>query len=236
MLLTEDPEIVDAGLNAFCINRQDRREPLVSLEKQKKLCQEILRSADHWQNQLATAHLHLQDADSSCNQVLGGMSAPQDFLPSQLFIAHETMRLAQSALSSLLSRPDLAECIQLAQPCDQHAAFVAAKQRLHDEEQQLADASEQLQLAETALEKANQDYLAMSRLTRSRVQVSLCEHQVSTSFIAQKRHHDKRSYVQLLLPTVITHFHVRGFSVSQYCVMSTHLLWVMSYQNTKHYF
>lgn len=113
-LMKEDMEIQQVGLNAFRTEVHGVHQPLMASEHQQRLCQDILQVADQWQSQLACAPLQLQAAESGYNVVLGGMSGPRDFLPSQMYLAHAIMSLAEAAMSQLLHYADLGSLVQLA--------------------------------------------------------------------------------------------------------------------------
>lgn len=151
-------EIQQVGLNAFFAEVQGVHQPLIAREHQQALCRDILEVADQWQSQLATSHLGLQDADSGYNVVLGGMSEPQDFLPSQMYLAQSTMRLAEAAVTQLLSRADLASVVQLEQSQREHTLLTSAEHHLVTAQESKLLSEKQLQDAETACRHAQQKY------------------------------------------------------------------------------
>jgi hypothetical protein len=157
-LMTEDMEIQQVGLNAFRTEVHGVYQPLIAPGHQQRLCQDILQVAEQWQSQLASAHLQLQAADSSYNVVLGGMSGPQDFLPSQMYLAHATMSLAEAAVSQLLSHPDLASLVQLAQELPEQSLLSTAEHMLVTTQASKKAAEKELEDAQTSLRQVQRRY------------------------------------------------------------------------------
>lgn len=157
-LMKEDTEIQQVGLNAFRAEVHGVLQPLVAPEHQQRLCQDILQVADQWQSQLACAHLQLQAADSSYNVVLGGMSGPQDFLPSQMYLAHATMSLAEAAMTQLLSNADLGSLVQLAQELPEQLLLSTVEHLVITTQASKKAADKQLQDAQTALRQVQRKY------------------------------------------------------------------------------